>query len=75
MKKTILTLSILLFATVGFAQLSPAITSWLQNNTIMGRHYLQNNFTPIQDIVMPTVSLFNILPIGSTLKPEEYLPI
>ena len=52
MKKTILTLSILLFATVGFAQLSPAITSWLQNNTIMGRHYVQNNFTPIQDIVM-----------------------
>ncbi len=34
---------------------SPAITSWLQNNTIMGRHYLQGNSTPIQDNVLANV--------------------
>lgn len=31
------------------AQTNPAITSWLQNTTLTGSHYVQNNFTPIQD--------------------------
>ena len=38
----------------GSAQ-SPAITSWLQNSTIMGRHYVQGNSTPIQDNVLANV--------------------
>jgi hypothetical protein len=31
------------------AQLSPAITSWLQNTTVTGRHYVVGNPTPIND--------------------------
>lgn len=31
------------------AQVSPAISSWLQNNTILGRHYVSGNSIPIQD--------------------------
>jgi hypothetical protein len=31
------------------AQLSPAITSWLQNTTVTGRHYAVGNPTPIND--------------------------
>jgi YHYH protein/Secretion system C-terminal sorting domain len=34
------------------AQTNPAITSWLQNTTVMGRHYVANNSTPIQDAVL-----------------------
>lgn len=41
-------------AITGSAQ-SPAITSWLQNNTTMGRHYVQGNSTPIQDNVLANV--------------------
>ncbi len=33
----------------GQAQLSPAVTSWLQNTTIKGRHYVSGNSTPITD--------------------------
>ncbi len=32
------------------AQTNPAITQWMQNTTgILGRHYIKNNSTPIQD--------------------------
>jgi len=34
------------------AQTNPAITAWLQNNTIMGRHYVNGNSTPINDNVL-----------------------
>ena len=37
------------------AQTNPAITSWLQNNTIMGRHYVSGNSTPIQDTDLANV--------------------
>lgn len=37
------------------AQTNPGITSWLQNNTIMGRHYVSGNSTPIQDAVLANV--------------------
>ena len=37
------------------AQTNPAITSWLQNNTITGRHYVSGNFTPIVDAVLANV--------------------
>ncbi|MCB9359687.1 MAG: YHYH protein [Flavobacteriales bacterium] len=31
------------------AQTNPAITSWLQNTTVTGRHYVSGNSTPIND--------------------------
>lgn len=31
------------------AQLSPAVTSWFQNNTIKDRHYVSGNSTAITD--------------------------
>lgn len=34
------------------AQTNPAILAWLQNTSIYGAHYIQNNFTPIQDNVL-----------------------
>ena len=37
------------------AQTNPVITSWLQNNTIMGRHYVKGNSTAIQDNVLANV--------------------
>lgn len=37
------------------AQTNPAITSWLQNNSIMGRHYVQGNSTAIQDADLANV--------------------
>jgi hypothetical protein len=56
MKKRILTL-LLFTAFVGnsIAQTNPIITSWLQNNTIKGRHYVENNSTPIEDDVLANV--------------------
>ena len=38
-----------------FAQTNPAITKWLQNTTIKGRHYVAGNSTPIQDDVLANV--------------------
>ena len=38
-----------------FAQTNPAITSWLQNNSIFGRHYVNGNSTPIQDNALANV--------------------
>lgn len=49
---------IALFATAGpaaFGQLSPAITSWLQNTTVYGSHYANGNSTPIQDASLANV--------------------
>jgi hypothetical protein len=37
------------------AQTNPAITEWLQNTTIQGRHYVQGNSTPIQDNMLANV--------------------
>lgn len=34
------------------AQTNPAILAWLQNTSIYGSHYVQNNFTPIPDNVL-----------------------
>lgn len=54
-------IKLFLFAACGFAalqsdaQTNPAITEWLQNTTIMGRHYVQGNSTPIQDNVAANV--------------------
>ncbi len=46
---------VLLSSTIAASAQSPAITSWLQNTTVMGQHYVQNNFTPIQDNVLANV--------------------
>lgn len=44
-----------LFSQTLYSQTNPAITSWLQNNTVMGRHYVQGNSTPIQDADLANV--------------------
>lgn len=50
MKKHLLLFPVLLGSVLSHAQTNPAITSWLQNTTgVKGRHYVQNNYTPIQD--------------------------
>ncbi|MBU3659436.1 MAG: YHYH protein [Flavobacteriales bacterium] len=50
MKKSFLCFALLFSATWSNAQVSPAISSWLQNNTgTTGRHYVQGNSTPIND--------------------------
>ena len=50
MKKEILAaIFVLITALNSLAQTNPAITSWLQNNTITGRHYVSGNPTPIND--------------------------
>ena len=54
-KKPLLFASMCACAFFAQAQTNPAITSWLQNNTQMGSHYIQNNFTPIQDNVLVNV--------------------
>lgn len=48
----------LLFVSSGImAQTNPAITSWLQNNSITGRHYVSGNSTPIVDAVLANCQL------------------
>jgi len=55
MKKYIALASLLCASIVGNAQTNPAILSWLQNTTQMGSHYIQSNFTPIQDNTLVNV--------------------
>ncbi|MCB0397878.1 MAG: YHYH protein [Flavobacteriales bacterium] len=49
MKKPLLTIASFCVVTFAHAQLSPAITSWLQNTTTTARHYVSGNSTPIND--------------------------
>ena len=49
MKKSILTSFIFLSFLTSTAQLSPAITSWLQNTTETGSYYMQGNSTPLSN--------------------------
>jgi hypothetical protein len=49
MLKKLFTLSLLSATTVVCGQTNPAISSWLQNTTIKGRHYVSGNSTPITD--------------------------
>lgn len=55
MRKTLLTTIALSAFTGIFAQDSPAITAWLQNNSIKGSHYIQGNSTTIEDNVLANV--------------------
>lgn len=49
MKKTILSLTLIVMGFASQAQLSPAITGWLQNNTQIGTYYVAGNSTPISN--------------------------
>ncbi len=51
MKKSIYTLGLVLAAFVSQAQVSPAISSWLQNTTVTGKYYIQSNFTAFSNTV------------------------
>lgn len=55
MKKKVLPLFAFLLSSAAIAQTNPVILNWLQNTTIMGQYYIQNNFTPIQDNVLANV--------------------
>ncbi len=52
MKKLILTASILVCTLICNAQLSPAITSWLQNTTQTGSYYMSGNSTAIDNGIL-----------------------
>ena len=55
MKQKTTLLGMLLVGFSMFAQTNPAITKWLQNTTITGRHYVSGNSTPIVDAVIANV--------------------
>ena len=52
MKKNSLSLIIMMFSFCAQAQLSPAITSWLQNTTQIGTYYVSGNSTPISNNIL-----------------------
>ena len=49
MKRQLILLAAISSSFFGKAQLSPAITSWLQNNTTTGTYYVSGNSTPISN--------------------------
>jgi hypothetical protein len=55
MKLKITSIALFFSVLVVQAQTNPAITSWLQNNTITGRHYVNGNSIPIVDAVIANV--------------------
>jgi hypothetical protein len=55
MKKIIISAALLFSCSFIQAQTNPAILSWLQNSSIMGRHYVSGNSTAIQDAVLANV--------------------
>ena len=56
MKKVVLTTILIVGLHSVFAQTNPVILNWLQNTTgIMGRHYVRNNYIPINDNVLANV--------------------
>ncbi|MEL7342260.1 MAG: YHYH protein, partial [Bacteroidota bacterium] len=52
MKSVFLLCSLLCLYLTSFAQLSPAITAWLQNTTETGSYYVQGNSTPIDNGIL-----------------------
>jgi hypothetical protein len=52
MKKIILSLAILMIANLAVSQTNPAITAWLQNNTVMGTYYVSGNSTAITNNIL-----------------------
>lgn len=55
MKKILLLASILIFELGLNAQTNPAIINWLQNTITTGRHYVNGNPTPINDVDLVNV--------------------
>ena len=56
MKKIVLTTLLIVGLHSVFAQTNPVILNWLQNTTgIMGRHYVKNNYIPINDNTLANV--------------------
>lgn len=56
MRKIYLGLLLTMFMSSAYAQTNPAILKWLQNTTgIMGRHYVKNNYIPVNDNVLANV--------------------
>ena len=56
MKKIVLTTLLIVGLQSVFAQTNPVILNWLQNTTgIMGRHYVRNNYIPINDNTLANV--------------------
>ena len=55
MKAPVLTSLSICLSSLAISQTNPAITSWLQNTTVMGSHYASGNSTPIQDNVLANV--------------------
>ncbi len=52
MKKAILLTSALFTGAATYAQLSPAITCWLQNTSVTGTYYTSGNSTPIGNSIL-----------------------
>ena len=52
MKKNTLSLILMMFSFCIQAQLSPSITSWLQNTTQIGTYYVSGNSTPISNNIL-----------------------
>ena len=57
MKHFHLSLLSLFLSGMALAQTNPAITSWLQNTSITGRHYVAGNSTPINDAALVNTQL------------------
>ncbi|MFM2285758.1 MAG: hypothetical protein RLZZ543_1255 [Bacteroidota bacterium] len=57
MKHFHLSLLSLFLSGIALAQTNPAITSWLQNTSITGRHYVAGNSTPINDAALVNTQL------------------
>lgn len=55
MKNIVISGSLCLIFLSSFAQTNPAILSWLQNNTITGRHYAAPSTTPVTETVLANV--------------------
>ena len=55
MKKQLTTAVLLAITSISLAQVNPAISSWLQNTTLTGKHYVSGNPTPIVDADLANV--------------------
>ena len=55
LKSTSLLLIMVSLTLTGITQNNPVISSWLQNTTVKGRHYMKGNSTPITDNTIANV--------------------
>src|SRR6218665_1682075 len=57
MKNKLLSIGLFLSLCTFTQAQGPVVTSWLQNTTVYGRHYVSGNSTPIQDNVLANTQL------------------